>query len=203
MVAGITKSGKTHWIYSLLKNKDLMFKDTPPKRVLYCYGVYQSLYDKMMKEFPFVTFHYGTPTDSQIEDLSNEGHNVIILDDLLDQLCNNSDIASLFWKGAHHRQLTVISLVQNIYYPGTYARTISLNLHYLVLFTNPRDSLQIRRIGRQIFPSNGHLLAEAFEDCVKHPFGYIIVDLHPHSDRDYRLRSKIFPGEVTVIYQPL
>jgi hypothetical protein len=31
-------------------------------------------------------------------------------------------------------------------------------------------------------------------------YPYILIDLSPHSDTDYRLRTNIFPGELTRVY---
>ena len=52
-------------------------------------------------------------------------------------------IADLFTKGSHHRNLSVIYIVQNIFHQGKEMRIISLNAHYIVLFKSPRDRQQI------------------------------------------------------------
>jgi hypothetical protein len=39
-------------------------------------------------------------------------------------------------------------------------RTVSLNSHYLVLFKNPRDKLQIRNLTTQMHPSNAKFLVQ-------------------------------------------
>jgi hypothetical protein len=31
-------------------------------------------------------------------------------------------------------------------------------------------------------------------------YPYIVIDLSPHSDTEYRLRTNIFPGELTRVY---
>ena len=33
-------------------------------------------------------------------------------------------------------------------------RNISLNIHYIILFKNPRDSQQISTLARQMYPGN-------------------------------------------------
>ena len=42
-------------------------------------------------------------------------------------------LVKLFTKGSHHRNLTVIYIVQNVFDKGKYSRTISLNSHYHVV----------------------------------------------------------------------
>ena len=48
-------------------------------------------------------------------------------------------IADLFTKGSHHRNLSVIYIVQNIFYQRRETRNISLNAHYIVLFKSSRE----------------------------------------------------------------
>ena len=68
---------------------------------------------------------------------------------------------------------------------------------------NLRDKLQISYIGRQIFPGKGKYIQEAYEDSMKEPgYPYLMLDLSPYSDDQYRVRSRIFPGEFPIIYLP-
>jgi len=46
----------------------------------------------------------------------------------------------MFTKISHHRNVSVVYLTQNVFDKNKYARTISLNAHYLVLIKNPRDA---------------------------------------------------------------
>ena len=48
--------------------------------------------------------------------------------------------------------LVVLYLTQNLFPPGKLSRTISLNSHYIVVFKNPRDSLGISTLAKQMFP---------------------------------------------------
>ena len=64
-----------------------------------------------------------------------------------------------------------------------------------------RNRSQIAHLGRELFPENPHKLLESYEDCMKTDYGYLCVDLNPHSENKYRLRTHIFPGEDTAIYK--
>lgn len=200
-ISGSTGSGKTTWLFRLLKNAQVMFPENPPHKILYCYGVWQDMYEKMEAEIPAIEFNEGLPHESMIESLtSNQKHNIIILDDLMCDVVKNAEVEHLFTRGSHHKKLTIIYLNQNMFCQGKHARTISLNTHYLVLLKNLRDSSQIITLGRQIFPKQSTILEEAYKDCLLYPYGYLIVDLSPHTEQDFRLRTKIFPGEDTIIY---
>ena len=172
----------------------------PPIKILYCYGVYQDLYDVMEKEIPIIEFHEGLPSQEDITELSGR-HSVVVLDDLMSQVVNNKDAELLFTQGAHHKKMTVIFISQNLFSQGKCARTIALNTHYLVLFRNFRDSSQIVHLGQQLYPQkHWHGFVEAYGDATRHAYGYLLIDMSPHSYADSRLRTRIFPGENTVVY---
>jgi len=62
----------------------------------------------------------------------------------------NQLVANVFTKISHHRNIGVVYLTQNLFDKNKYARTISLNAHYPVLFKNPRDATQFATLARQM-----------------------------------------------------
>lgn len=192
-LSGVTQSGKTTWVKQLIRYKDAVI-EPPPKKVLYCYGVWQPAFEDMKD----VVFHEGLPTEKEIDAFANGPHCLLVLDDLMDSVVKSESAQRLFVRGSHHKNITVVYINQNMFYQGKCARTISLNCHYLALFKNPRDFSQIQLLGRQI--GLGKTLVEAYEDCMKDSYGYLVVDLSPHSGSDRKLFSHIFPGEVKVAY---
>ncbi len=202
-VTGPTGAGKTRWVYTLLQNMEGMYVKDPPKKVMYCYGVYQDLFDEMEKTVPYMTMHSGLPTQSEIEEFAADGqHGLIILDDLMQQVIQSKDIELLFTQGCHHRKLSVIFITQNLYGQAKSARTIALNTWYLVLFKNVRDTSQIMTLGRQLFPGRSGVLVEAYVDAMKKPYNYLVVDMSPQAEDKTRLRTNIFPGEDPIVYVP-
>ncbi|GIX81309.1 hypothetical protein CDAR_405311 [Caerostris darwini] len=144
-----------------------------------------------------VEFHEGLPSD--IHTLSNA---LIVIDDLMSELSSDTKLTKLFTKGGHHRNLSIIFIVQNIFHKGKEMRDISLNAHYLFLFKNPRDRSQIMHLGRQLYPSQTKFFREVYEDATSKPFSYLLIDLKPDTDDSLRLRSGIFPGDKYCVYQP-
>ena len=202
-ISGATGSGKTYWIYRLLRHLKGMFKGQPPKKVLYCYGVYQSLYDDMEENVPGIEMHEGLPTPGELDQISENGHhNLVVIDDLIGQMVKNTDMELLLTRGCHHKNFSVIYLTQNLFQPGKNARTIALNTWYLVMFRNLRDASQIGYLAKQLFPGRAGVLKEAYEYATKEPYGYLIIDSSPHADSKYRLRTKVFPNEDPVVYVP-
>ncbi len=79
---------------------------------------------------------------------------------------------------------------------------MSLNTHYLVLFKNPRDALQVATLARQMYPGQNKFLSESFNDATLKPYGYLLIDLRADTEEKYRLRTNIFPDELQVVYVP-
>ena len=131
MIAGPTGSGKTFWTNKLLKNQ--MFSE-PVSSLLYCYGVYQTYYDKM--EIPNLELHEGLPSLDKVPSLNNGKFHVIVLDDLMEYIVKSVEMQNLFTKYCHHYNITAIFLTQNVFAQGPCSRTISINTHILVLFAN-------------------------------------------------------------------
>lgn len=81
-------------------------------------------------------------------------------------------------------------------------RTISLNMHYYILFENRRDMEQILRFGRQVLPHQSKFFFDSYKKSTISKYGYLLVDLNPHTDKLYSLRTRIFPEEDTIVYRP-
>jgi hypothetical protein len=200
-VFGCTQAGKSTFIYKLLDQSAVQFS-APPKWVLYCYGVLPANSQDLINTIEGLTLHEGLPSEELIDELTvNKEHGIVVLDDLISSVVKSSKGESLFIMGSHHKNITVILVSQNIFYQGQAARTISLNMHYLVLFRNLRDKRQIRCLAQQIYPGQSNEFMSVYNDVHKTPFNYLIIDLHPHSEEEYRLRTQIFTDELPIIYK--
>ena len=63
-----------------------------PEKILYCYGVYQSLFVQMSEEIPNIKFHEGLPTMEDILTYSEGSHCCVIFDDLAHKFVNSPDM---------------------------------------------------------------------------------------------------------------
>ena len=151
VVAGMTNSGKTVWVQSLLQQTQSVI-DQLPERIIWCYSQRQPAYTPellMMK--PTMEFVKGIPKSLENDSyLDVNIRNLIIIDDQMIEAGKDNLIVNLFTKGSHQRNLSVIYIVQNLFHQGKGNRSISLNSHYLVLFKNLRDKLQILTLVEQI-----------------------------------------------------
>src|SRR5215469_9242403 len=142
IVTGPSGSGKTQFALRLIDNIKEMVSPSIEK-ILWCYGVYQDIFDK----FPNIEFHEGLP-DLSIFD--GKHRTLLILDDLMQE--TDARVTQIFTKLSHHKNLSVLYLTQNLFFKGQHTRTISLNANYIILFKNVRDATQIANLARQMFP---------------------------------------------------
>ena len=126
---------------------------------------------------------------------------VIIIDDLYQEANKESDFNNLFTKIARHVEVTVIFITQNLFHQGGNHRTRNLNVHYLVIFKNPRDQTVIDYLARQAFPSNRNYLIEAYQDATRDPHGYLFIDFTQQCPDDMRVRTDIFDEKHVIIYK--
>jgi hypothetical protein len=194
LVAGPTQCGKTSWVARLLKEKDYQFS-TVPQNVVWYYGVWQNAYDELRGLVN--RWEEGLP---KLADFDASVNNLVIIDDLMSEV--DDSVTQLFTKGSHHKNISVIYLVQNLFQKGPHHRTISLNTHYLVLFKNPRDAQQINNLAKQMYPKNSKFLLDAFKDATSQAHGYLLIDLKQSTPDDLRIRTHIFKGEVLEVYLP-
>ena len=85
--------------------------------------------------------------------------------------------------------------VQNLFHQGKGSRSINLNSHYLVLFKNPRDILQILTLAKQMYPGQTDFFINQYEEAVRRPFGYLLVDLKTTTQDNCRLRTNVLGVE--------
>ena len=125
LCCGPSGCGKTQWTKKLLENS-LNVMSHQPDRIAWCYGEWQDGYRELSEQFPLIEFIEGIP--SNVFDMFDpKMNNMIIIDDLMAEAAGDKKIANLFTKGSHHRNLSVIFILQNLFYQGKESRTISLN----------------------------------------------------------------------------
>ena len=192
MVAACTGGGKTWFVKNLLENRQQWISPTP-QRIIWIYGQWQPLYVEMQRIIPGLEFVKGIPANIEDEQFLNPAiRNLIVIDDLMSEASNDKRICDLFTKGSHHRNLSVICLVQNLYYQGKESRTMSLNSQYLVLFNNPRDQQQVMVLARQMYPGQSEKFLSSYKMATSKPYGYLAIDLKPDTPNDKRLWPNVF-----------
>ncbi len=196
LISGPTGSGKTRFVQRLINEKLFSVRHD---RIIWVYSEWQKIYDQLVATNLSIEFIQDFDEDVY-KSLSSNRKNLVILDDQMSRAGDSRTLSKLFTEGSHHRGLSIIYIVQNLFDKGKSHRTVSLNSQYLVLFKNPRDMNQIEVLGRQMFPNDTKFLVSAFEDATLKPYGYLFLDLRPETDQALRVNTNIFPGEPHIVY---
>jgi len=189
LISGPSGCGKTEFVKNVIRYKNEMFTE-PPTTIIYTYKYEQSWFP----EFPEINFTREVPST-----LDPQQPALIIIDDVACDSASLKESASLFVRGSHHMNASVIFIAQNLFASSSDFRTISLNASVLVLFKTVRGRHQIEHLGRQIFGSQAmQEFVNAYIDSTKSPYSYLLVDLEP--TQEHRLRANVFTFEEEIVY---
>ena len=194
LVAGGTGSGKTTWVFNLLRNRHSMIFPNID-RVYYFYAEDQPIYKQMKDEQCVDKFIADIPSAEAIKHLTRtKGQNVLIIID--DNMKNvNADFSEIFTT-FRHRNASVIFMTQNMFHQNKEYRTMSLNANYITIMKNPRDQSQIINFAKQFSPYNTRFIADVFRYATyNRPFSYLFFDLRQETSDSLRVKTNIFPHE--------
>ena len=71
MVAGMTGSGKTVWVQSLLQQAQNVI-EPPPERIIWCYSQWQPAYSELLNTVPNIEFVKGIPENLEQDSYFND-----------------------------------------------------------------------------------------------------------------------------------
>ena len=57
---------------------------------------------------------------------------------------NDDTAAALFTEGAHHRNISIVFIIRNLFFQGQQSRTNSVNANYFIFLKNPGDRQQVQ-----------------------------------------------------------
>lgn len=200
-IVGPSGCGKTMFVTQLLASSNTVFMNKI-KKIYWLMGQddgEHGLTDKHMKSLKNV--HVLNGFEEGWMDKPKSG-DALVIDDLFAESTKQQNFNNLFTKVARHRNVTVIFITQNMFHQGGQHRTRNLNVHYLVLFKNPRDSTAIDFVARQAFPDRRKFLLEAYKDATNdRPHGYLFIDFTQQCPEELRVRTDIFDKIGMTVYK--
>lgn len=199
LIAGPSQSGKTSLLKNILFFNKILI-NPQPRKIIYCYSVWQPLFDDLKNQVKNIEFNEGVYEINQIDQSINT---LLIFDDLMNDCETDQSILNLFTIDSHHKNISVFLLTQNLFSKGKYARTISLNSSYIIVFKNPRDKSQIYSLARQMFPEKMLFFLESYNDAIsKKGYSYLFLDLKQTTEERNRIQTGILPGDLRIIFTP-
>lgn len=201
-VVGPSGCGKTHFVSQLLKNANQVFNRHIGK-IYWLVGTDEGEEGTTLNELKQIKsgiqFLKGFEPGWQSKPKSGD---VVVIDDLFAESTKEHDFNNMFTKVARHRNVTVIFITQNMFHQGGQHRTRNLNVHYLVLFKNPRDSTIIEYVARQAYPNNKQFLVDAYYDVTGNkPHAYLFIDFTQACPDELRVRTDLFNPRGIIVYK--
>lgn len=193
LIAGPTQSGKTYFVRELLKHAEEIIYPCP-ERIIWFAGEHQ----EGLNLPPNVEVRENF---TGLSDIEGGLPTLIILDDLMEEVGDSQEVVKMFTKGSHHKNISVIFIVQNLFHKGKSMRTVSLNAHYIVLMKNPRGIGQVKHLASQL-SCGVNFLTHAYKLATLQPHGYLLLDFTQKTVDDKRVLSHILPGEEGYYYVP-
>ena len=216
-VAGPSQSGKSHFIYNLVKFREIVF-NVKFKRIMYCMPP-----NCFNTRIDFINKLKDSCTDIQLQiiedmprieelglDLDTEPK-LLIIDDLMRKAFAADDIVDLITQKSHHANITVIMTTQNIFQPSKHGKSIVRSCSHTVIFWDSVDVQLLSLLSQQMFPKSHNFLYQCFNWLHKNNIGeharapYVIIDGTPQSplSRQMRVRSRIFPTQEDSEIKPI
>ena len=192
VIAGPSRSGKTSFLRRVLVEKIIFPR---PERIVIVYGEWQQEYDHIKNVISSVEFIKGPMSDYLYDSFNVNQRNMLASDYQMTEAGKSIQLEKYFVQASHHRNLTIVFIVQNIFEKGKAMRTATLNANYLVLYKTPRDRGQVAILGRQMYPAKWKSFLAAFEKATFKPYSYLVVDLLPNTPEEYRLRGNMFKDD--------
>jgi len=154
IISGATQTGKSQWIMRLLKHLNDIIDGGQPAHVLYCYSEINP--EILQLKNDGIEIYNGVPSKEEI--MSKPKNLLLILDDLASDI-DPKFLETLYIKGSHHWNVSVILVTQNLFEKNI--KVARLNSHYIILMKNPQGLLQIRTLATHLFPGKLHYFLEA------------------------------------------
>ena len=132
----------------------------------------------------------------------NGEFHIIVLDDLVENIVESTEMQEHFTKDCHHRNVAPIMVSQNVFQKGPNARTISLNIHIHILFTSKRDEAQVSVLAHQLFHSKTkkNKFLTMYDEHMKQRYRYLVIDCTPQYPSEIKVHADIFPGQLTYTF---
>lgn len=200
IVAGAPLSGKTRFVQRLLEERSRLIDHTFDE-VVWFYGQetdFVRRIDDRLYTLPIRTVR-GLPDD--FEDYMDPNKKLLfVIDDLMQNAVDSTAVTDLFCNKVQHAKVSVILLIQNLFYHGRERTTLVRCAHYLTVFRNPMDNSIPLYLAQKLMPLNKALFMRMFDEATSKPHGYLFCDGKQDTPNQARFRTDLFDGGIQRAY---
>ncbi|EGT43874.1 hypothetical protein CAEBREN_02747 [Caenorhabditis brenneri] len=198
LIVGPSGQGKSTLARKIVEDRNKIF-DAQSKICIWYYDTFESVPDSM-KNRKDVILREGLPDLEELKKYKKD-QAMVVIDDLMTKLDQNSGMERLVSVLAHHYNMTVMFLLHTIFYSKV-IRNLRLQASYIILFKNNADKSSVRCLGSQLLPGACNTFLAIYNDATSQPYTYLLVDLHKGCPDKIRYRDNILPGIVTHVFIP-
>ena len=193
LITGPTQAGKTLFLKQILEHQLIQ---PSPSRVIYVFSEHAPNLTDLKHLYPPIEYLQGMKRFLGIlPTMEADERSLVVLDDQMSKAGKLEETSHLFSKGCHHRNITLVYIVKNVFDKGMVDRTVSLNSHNMLLLKNPLNEGQIGTAAQQLFPTKVKFFMDSFREATKKYHGYLLVDLLPLTPDPVRFRTTIFKSD--------
>jgi len=198
LVCGPSSAGKTVRVSKILQDKDIIIKNGGQiSNVIFCYNVWQPLYDKMKEQKNITKWIKKMPTNNEfielVEEYKDNGGSIVVIDDFMKDI--GEDMDEIIRVSSRHNNTSVFLLFQSLFPPYKLARQISLNMKYLHIHKNPRENSQIGVLARQLRGRDYKWIVDVFYEATAKSYSALLIDLTQEQNDFLRIRSDYLSEE--------
>ena len=206
IVSGSPMSGKTTFIRRLLEDRHI-FIDNEIDYLVWFYGQHTPFIDILQKQALGLKTTVVHQLPTSFEDyIQPDKRGLFVIDDLMVTAGASTSVTDLFCNKVQHANLSVILLMQNLFYHGSERTTLVRCAHYLIIFKNPLDASVPLFLAQKIMPLQRKLFMNIYDQATAKPYGYLLIDGKQDTPKAARFRTDILEEgvqRVFVVDEPL
>lgn len=206
ILAGQPEVGKSTFIKEFLINlSDILAPGYSFSRIVYCYSVYQPMYDEIKKAQPIVEFQEGFPHNLYEEMTENSKYGelnaetLIILDDLMLDVSKEPRLAKLFTTG-RHLNCSVMLVLHNLFHDSPVVREAVRAANVYILFEMSNDEI-VKNLGRKKFGDRKDFIYQSYRmELQEDPHGHLFIQTKVDVPEVMRVLGNVFDPNNTRCY---
>lgn len=191
-VTGPSQSGKSCFTKNLILSKNLIVgadngRGEPFTEIIWCCRNKNFVPPELKELLENLTIFEGVPDIAS----AVRPNSLIVIDDLMLEAFTK-EVCELFTVQSHHKNISIILILQNLFTKNKLTRDISLNNQFIVFFKNPRDVTQFSILARQVCGKNYKALENVYKQVCSRPYGYLVIDLCQATPEFLKYKTNIF-----------